>query len=181
MATTTAHSVHLPPSKPRALREQNVKLRHPLDVVCGRTEEGGIIGSKLAIGDLTEANLEVVVPDVVFLKCTIFAIHTEKVASALGIAAENSAHAARILHHCRRLAVSNRLDPRRAASCLCAIGSAGLRHRRRRLTLGTGPCVRNALLQRVVPHPLSGSESATGHRQRISACHWHWPCARRDN
>ena len=31
----------------RSLREQNVRLRHPLDVVVWQNEEGGTIGSKL--------------------------------------------------------------------------------------------------------------------------------------
>ncbi|MFM8566266.1 MAG: Zn-dependent hydrolase [Gemmatimonadota bacterium] len=34
----------------RALQAQGVRLRHPLDVVCWQNEEGGTIGSKLAIG-----------------------------------------------------------------------------------------------------------------------------------
>ena len=42
----------------RSLREQGVRLRHPLDVVVWQNEEGGTIGSKLAIGDLTDADLD---------------------------------------------------------------------------------------------------------------------------
>ncbi|MEO8621646.1 MAG: Zn-dependent hydrolase [bacterium] len=42
----------------RSLREQRVQLRHPLDVVIWQNEEGGTIGSKLAIGDLTDADLD---------------------------------------------------------------------------------------------------------------------------
>lgn len=42
----------------RSLREQHVRLRHPLDVVIWQNEEGGTIGSKLAIGDLTDADLD---------------------------------------------------------------------------------------------------------------------------
>ncbi len=42
----------------RTLREQGVRLRHPLDVVVWQNEEGGTIGSKLAIGDLTDADLD---------------------------------------------------------------------------------------------------------------------------
>ena len=42
----------------RSLREQGVRLRHPLDVVIWQNEEGGTIGSKLAIGDLTDADLD---------------------------------------------------------------------------------------------------------------------------
>ena len=34
----------------RSLREQDVRLRHPLEVVVWQNEEGGTIGSKLAIG-----------------------------------------------------------------------------------------------------------------------------------
>ncbi|MDQ8157179.1 MAG: Zn-dependent hydrolase [Gemmatimonadota bacterium] len=34
----------------RALQAQGVRLRHPIDVVCWQNEEGGTIGSKLAIG-----------------------------------------------------------------------------------------------------------------------------------
>jgi N-carbamoyl-L-amino-acid hydrolase len=41
----------------RSLREQNVRLRHPLDVVVFQNEEGGTIGSKLMIGELPEADL----------------------------------------------------------------------------------------------------------------------------
>jgi len=35
----------------RALLAQRVPLRHPLDVVCWQNEEGGTIGSKLAVGE----------------------------------------------------------------------------------------------------------------------------------
>lgn len=42
----------------RTLREQGVRLRHPLDVVIWQNEEGGTVGSKLAIGDFTEADLD---------------------------------------------------------------------------------------------------------------------------
>ena len=42
----------------RSLREQNVRLRHPLEVVVWQNEEGGTIGSKLFIGDYTEADLD---------------------------------------------------------------------------------------------------------------------------
>jgi N-carbamoyl-L-amino-acid hydrolase len=42
----------------RSLREQNVRLRHPLDIVVWQNEEGGTIGSKLYIGDYTEADLD---------------------------------------------------------------------------------------------------------------------------
>ena len=42
----------------RTLREKNVRLRHPLDVVVWQNEEGGTIGSKLAVGALTDADLD---------------------------------------------------------------------------------------------------------------------------
>ena len=42
----------------RSLREQGLRLRHPLEVVVWQNEEGGTIGSKLAIGDLKEADLD---------------------------------------------------------------------------------------------------------------------------
>jgi len=41
----------------RTLRERNVRLRHAVDVVCFQNEEGGTIGSKLAIGALSDAEL----------------------------------------------------------------------------------------------------------------------------
>ena len=41
----------------RTLQERNVRLRHPVDVVCFQNEEGGTIGSKVAIGAFTEAEL----------------------------------------------------------------------------------------------------------------------------
>lgn len=41
----------------RSLREQGVTLRHPLDVVVWQNEEGGTVGSKGYIGELTEADL----------------------------------------------------------------------------------------------------------------------------
>ncbi len=41
----------------RTLSEQRVRLRHPLDVVVWQNEEGGTIGSKLYIGELTDADL----------------------------------------------------------------------------------------------------------------------------
>jgi N-carbamoyl-L-amino-acid hydrolase len=42
----------------RSLREQNVRLRHPVDVVVWTTEEGGTIGSKSAIGHITPADFD---------------------------------------------------------------------------------------------------------------------------
>jgi len=42
----------------RSLREQQVRLRHPVDVVVWTNEEGGTIGSKCAIGHLTPADLD---------------------------------------------------------------------------------------------------------------------------
>jgi beta-ureidopropionase / N-carbamoyl-L-amino-acid hydrolase len=42
----------------RSLREQTVRLRHPLEVVVWSNEEGGTIGSKLAVGDLEGVNLD---------------------------------------------------------------------------------------------------------------------------
>ena len=42
----------------RSLRDQQVRLRHPVDVVIWQNEEGGTIGSKLAINDLTDADLD---------------------------------------------------------------------------------------------------------------------------
>jgi N-carbamoyl-L-amino-acid hydrolase len=42
----------------RSLREQSVRLRHPVDVVVWTNEEGGTIGSKSAIGHITPADLD---------------------------------------------------------------------------------------------------------------------------
>ena len=42
----------------RSIREQGVRLRHPLDVVVWSNEEGGTIGSKGATGQLTPADLD---------------------------------------------------------------------------------------------------------------------------
>jgi N-carbamoyl-L-amino-acid hydrolase len=42
----------------RSLRDQGVRLRHPLDVVVWSNEEGGTIGSKCATGQITPADLE---------------------------------------------------------------------------------------------------------------------------
>ena len=42
----------------RSLREQRVRLRHPLEVVVWQNEEGGTIGSKASIGALTPADLD---------------------------------------------------------------------------------------------------------------------------
>jgi N-carbamoyl-L-amino-acid hydrolase len=44
----------------QSLREQNIRLRHPLDVVIWSNEEGGTIGSKAAIGQLSPADLDLV-------------------------------------------------------------------------------------------------------------------------
>src|SRR6476619_4528243 len=44
----------------RSLREQNVRLRHPLEVVVWTNEEGGTIGSKSAVGMITAADLDIV-------------------------------------------------------------------------------------------------------------------------
>ena len=42
----------------RSIREQNVRLRHPLEVVVFQNEEGGTVGSKLMIGALPDADLD---------------------------------------------------------------------------------------------------------------------------
>jgi beta-ureidopropionase / N-carbamoyl-L-amino-acid hydrolase len=42
----------------RSLREQSVRLRHPVDVVVWTNEEGGTIGSKCAIGHIGPADLD---------------------------------------------------------------------------------------------------------------------------
>ncbi len=42
----------------RTLLERRIRLRHPVDVVIWQNEEGGTIGSKLAIGALTDADLD---------------------------------------------------------------------------------------------------------------------------
>ena len=42
----------------RSIREQSVRLQHPLDVVIWSNEEGGTIGSKAATGQLTAADLD---------------------------------------------------------------------------------------------------------------------------
>jgi len=42
----------------RTIRAANHRLRHPLDVVVWQNEEGGTIGSKLAIGELGRAGLD---------------------------------------------------------------------------------------------------------------------------
>jgi N-carbamoyl-L-amino-acid hydrolase len=42
----------------RTLREQGVRLRHPLEVVTWQNEEGGTIGSKLVIGALRDEELD---------------------------------------------------------------------------------------------------------------------------
>ena len=42
----------------RSLREQGIRLRHPLDVVVWSNEEGGTIGSKCAIGHIGPADLD---------------------------------------------------------------------------------------------------------------------------
>lgn len=42
----------------RTLRERGVRLRHPLEVVVWQNEEGGTIGSMLAIGALKDADLD---------------------------------------------------------------------------------------------------------------------------
>lgn len=41
----------------RSLLEQRIRLRHPVDIVVWQNEEGGTIGSKLAIGALSDADL----------------------------------------------------------------------------------------------------------------------------
>ena len=41
----------------RTLAEQRVRLQHPLDVVVWQNEEGGTVGSKGYIGELTDADL----------------------------------------------------------------------------------------------------------------------------
>lgn len=42
----------------RSLREQGSRLRHPLEVVVWSNEEGGLVGSKLAVGDTGAMSLD---------------------------------------------------------------------------------------------------------------------------
>ena len=42
----------------RSLREQNMRLRHPLEVVVWSNEEGGTVGSRCAIGHIAPADLD---------------------------------------------------------------------------------------------------------------------------
>lgn len=42
----------------RSLREQGKRLRHPLEVVVWSNEEGGLVGSKLAVGDTAAMSLD---------------------------------------------------------------------------------------------------------------------------
>ena len=42
----------------RTLREQGMRLRHPLEVVVWSNEEGGVIGSKLAVGAFKSVDLD---------------------------------------------------------------------------------------------------------------------------
>jgi N-carbamoyl-L-amino-acid hydrolase len=42
----------------RSLQEQGVRLRHPVEVVVWANEEGGLIGSKLAVGALGSVDLD---------------------------------------------------------------------------------------------------------------------------
>lgn len=42
----------------RSVREQGVRLRHPLEVVVWANEEGGLVGSKLAVGDGASFSLD---------------------------------------------------------------------------------------------------------------------------
>lgn len=42
----------------RTLQEQGVRLRHPLEVAVWSNEEGGVIGSKLAVGDNAAVDLD---------------------------------------------------------------------------------------------------------------------------
>jgi len=44
----------------RSVREQGVRLRHPLEAVVWQNEEGGVIGSKLAVGDRAGVDLDAV-------------------------------------------------------------------------------------------------------------------------
>ncbi len=44
----------------RTIQEQKLRIRHAVDVVVWQNEEGGTTGSKAAIGELTEADLNVV-------------------------------------------------------------------------------------------------------------------------
>lgn len=45
-----------------SLQEQNARLRHPLEVVVWSNEEGGVIGSKLAVGERATVDLDSVAP-----------------------------------------------------------------------------------------------------------------------
>lgn len=82
----------------RSLRDQDVRLRHPLEVVVWANEEGGTIGSKCAVGMLDASALDTVARSGVTLHEGIARIGGDITRLAEDTRAKGSAHAYLELH-----------------------------------------------------------------------------------
>lgn len=82
----------------RTLREQGVRLRHPLEVVVWANEEGGVIGSKLAVGDRRAVDLDSVARSGRTLRDGIASIGGDVAQLDRDVRAKGSAHCYLELH-----------------------------------------------------------------------------------
>ena len=82
----------------RSLREQGLRLRHPLEVVIWANEEGGTIGSKFAVGDAAKVDLDAVARSGLTHRAGIARIGGDVAALPSAVRAQGSAHAYLELH-----------------------------------------------------------------------------------
>ena len=82
----------------RSLRDQGVTLRHPLEVVVWQNEEGGTIGSKLAVGALRDADLDAVARSGTTLRKGIGVVGGDVARLAEAVRARGSVHCYLELH-----------------------------------------------------------------------------------
>lgn len=82
----------------RTLRDRGTTLRHPVEVVVWANEEGGVIGSKLAVGDLDKVNLDSIARSGRTIRDGIAAIGGDVARLADSVRPRGSAHCYLELH-----------------------------------------------------------------------------------
>jgi N-carbamoyl-L-amino-acid hydrolase len=82
----------------RSLQEQRIRLRHPLEVVVWSNEEGGVIGSKLAVGDFAKVELDSVARSGKTIREGIGIVGGDAARLQDGVRAKGSAHCYLELH-----------------------------------------------------------------------------------
>lgn len=82
----------------RSLREQGTRLRHPLEVVVWSNEEGGTIGSKIAVGDVASVDLDGVARSGHTIRAGLVRIGGDPTRLQESVRAKGSAHCYLELH-----------------------------------------------------------------------------------